>query len=49
MNFQKEILNIMNLDEQEKKLKSINDADIFKYDLKFDKMSILFRKIEDDN
>ena len=43
------ILNIMNLEKDEKILKSINNADIFKHDLKFKKISILFEKIEDDN
>jgi methionyl-tRNA synthetase len=43
------ILNIMNLEEQEKQLKAINNIDIFKHDLKFKKISILFKKIEDDN
>jgi methionyl-tRNA synthetase len=43
------ILNIMNLEEQEKKLKAINNVDIFKHDLEFKKISILFKKIEDDN
>ena len=43
------ILNLMNLDNQEKKLKAINKADIFKHDLEFKKTSILFKKIEDDN
>ena len=43
------ILNIMNLEEQEKQLKAINNIDIFKHNLKFKKISILFKKIEDDN
>ena len=43
------ILNIMNLDNQGKKLIAINKNDIFKHDLHFKKISILFKKIEDDN
>jgi methionyl-tRNA synthetase len=43
------ILNIMNLEDQQKKLISINKTDIFKHDLEFKKISILFKKIEDDN
>jgi len=43
------ILNIMNLEVQEKNLKSISKEDIFKHDLPFKKITILFKKIEDDN
>ena len=43
------ILDIMNLENDEKKLISINNTDIFKHDLKFKKISILFKKIENDN
>ncbi len=43
------ILDIMNLEDEEKKLAAINKTDIFKHDLKFKKTSILFKKIEDDN
>ena len=43
------ILNIMNLKENDRNLKSINTNDVFNHDLEFKKISILFRKIEDDN
>ncbi len=43
------ILDIMNLKKDERKLSSINNVDIFDHDTKFDKITILFRKIEDDN
>ena len=43
------ILDIMNLEDQDKKLKAINKNDIFKHDREFKKISILFKKIEDDN
>ena len=39
----------MNLEDQEKKLKAVNKNNIFKHELKFKKISILFKKIEDDN
>jgi len=43
------ILDIMNLNKEERLLKSINNASIFKHNLEFKKTSILFKKIEDDN
>ena len=43
------ILNIMNLKENEKTLKSISKTDIFNHKLEFKKTTILFKKIEDDN
>ena len=43
------ILDIMNLEDKEKKLKAINKNDIFKHDREFKKISILFKKIENDN
>ena len=43
------ILDIMNLKKKEQKLTAINNADIFNHDLKFKKITILFKKIEDDN
>ena len=43
------ILNIMNLQNTEKNLKSINNMDIFNHNLQFQKISILFKKIEDDH
>jgi len=45
----KKILDIMNLEDQEKKLNAINKNNIFKHDVEFKKISILFKKIEDDN
>ena len=41
------ILDIMNLKEEEKKLKGINNLDIFNRNLVFKKTSILFKKIEE--
>ena len=43
------ILDIMNLNENEKLIAAINSNDIFNHNLKFKKISILFKKIEDDN
>jgi methionyl-tRNA synthetase len=43
------ILDIMNLEDHEKKLIAINKIDIFKHEREFKKISILFKKIEDDN
>ena len=43
------ILNVMNLKDEDKKLKAINLVDIFNHDLAFQKISILFKKIENDN
>ena len=43
------ILDIMNLKENQKKINSINNIDIFNHKLEFKKISILFKKIEDDN
>ena len=43
------ILNNMNLKKEEKNLDGINDIDIFNHELEFKKISILFKKIEDDN
>jgi hypothetical protein len=39
----------MNLDNSKKKLKAINNVDIFDHDIKFKRISILFKKIENDN
>ena len=43
------IFNIMNLNDTEKKLNSVNSKDIFNHEMKFQKISILFKKIENDN
>ena len=43
------ILDIMNLKKNERLISSINTKDIFNHDLEFQKTSILFKKIEDDN
>ena len=43
------ILNIMNLKEDQKKINSVNNIDIFDHELEFKKISILFKKVEDDN
>ena len=43
------ILDIMNLKEDQKKINSINYIDIFNHELEFKKISILFKKVEDDN
>ena len=43
------ILNIMNLQKENRLLKAIHDVDIFDHNLKFKKTSILFKKIENDN
>ena len=43
------ILNIMNLKEDQKKINSINNIDVFDHKLEFKKISILFKKVEDDN
>ena len=43
------ILNIMNLKDSEKKLNAVNNIDIFNHKIEFKKISILFKKIEDDN
>ena len=43
------ILDIMNLDDNKKKLKFVNNVNIFNHDINFKKISILFKKIEDDN
>ena len=43
------ILNIMNLKDNEKKLNTINNIDIFNHELEFKKISIFFKKIENDN
>lgn len=43
------IFDIMNLDNSKKKLKAINNVDIFDHDIKFKRISILFKKIENDN
>ena len=43
------ILDTMNLKNEDKQIKSINNADIFNHDLKFKKIDILFKKIENDN
>ncbi len=43
------ILNIMNLKKNERVLSAINNKDVFNHDLEFKKISILFKKIEDDN
>jgi methionyl-tRNA synthetase len=43
------ILSIMNLKSDDKQLKAINNIDVFNHNLNFKKISILFKKIEDDN
>ena len=43
------ILDIMNLKKEDRLLKSIEHKNIFDHQQKFQKTSILFRKIEDDN
>ena len=43
------ILNIMNLKNEEKKIKAVSNVDIFNHNLEFKKISILFKKIDDDN
>jgi methionyl-tRNA synthetase len=42
------ILSIMNLKKEEQKLTSINNIDIFNHDLKFNQITILFNKIDDN-
>jgi hypothetical protein len=39
----------MNLNAEERLLKSIFNKNIFKHNIEFKKTSILFRKIENDN
>ena len=43
------ILNIMNLKDSEKKLNAVNNIDIFNHKIEFKKISIFFKKIENDN
>ena len=43
------ILNIMNLNNEHRLLKSITNKNIFDHNLEFKKTSILFKKIENDN
>ena len=43
------ILDIMNLKDDDRLLKSITNKNIFNHNLEFKKTSILFKKIEDDN
>ncbi len=43
------ILDIMNLNKEDRLLKSIATKDIFNHNLEFKKTSILFKKIENDN
>jgi len=43
------ILDIMNLNNKDRLLKSITNKNIFDHNLKFKKTSILFKKIENDN
>ena len=43
------ILDIMNLNKEDRLLKSITKKNIFDYNLAFKKTSILFKKIENDN
>ena len=43
------ILDIMNLNNEDRLLKSITSENIFNHNLEFKKTSILFKKIEDDN
>jgi len=43
------ILDIMNLKKNERTVSAIHSHDIFNHELKFQKTSILFKKIEDDN
>ena len=39
----------MNLENKKNYLNTVNNIDIFNHDLEFKKISILFKKIEDDN
>ena len=43
------ILDIMNLNSNDRLLKSLLNKNIFDHSLEFQKTSILFKKIEDDN
>ena len=43
------ILDIMNLKKNQRLISAINSNDIFDHDLEFKKISILFKKVEDDN
>ena len=43
------ILDIMNLKKNERLISNVNSDDVFNHDLEFKKISILFKKIEDDN
>ena len=43
------ILDVMNLKEGEKKIKAINTMDVFNHNIEFKKISILFKKIDNDN
>ncbi len=43
------ILDIMNLSKEDRIISAINNNDVFNHDLEFQKTSILFKKIEDDN
>ena len=43
------ILDIMNIEKNDRFLKSINNKNIFDHNLQFKKTSILFKKIENDN
>jgi len=43
------ILDMMNISGNKKKINAINNNDIFNHELSFKKISILFKKIEDDN
>jgi methionyl-tRNA synthetase len=43
------ILDIMNLKKEDRLLESINNNNVFDYNLEFKKTSILFKKIENDN
>ena len=45
----KKILDIMNLKNEDRLLKSITNKNIFNHNLEFKKTSVLFRKIENDN
>ncbi len=43
------ILDMLNLNTDNRLIKSINDNDVFDHDKSFQKTTILFKKIEDDN
>ena len=43
------ILDIMNLKKDQKNLNTVNNLDIFNHDVEFKKISILFKKIDNDD